>query len=141
MIQLIFRIFALNFSEAYDIMAEELDSLGLESDLEPSQYDYYADGKDDDKIKKIEGRVCKQLSTTIPEEDIKLKDITDLDAAIYYLEIQKNLRDNEITKPSDFDIREHRIDLSDLQVYTINPEDEGDTTMFFFTMEVDSDEF
>lgn len=139
-VKIIFRIFALNFSEAYDIMEEELDSLGLESDLAPSEYDYFADGKEDVQIKKLEDEVFKHLKSIVPEDE-KLVDINNLDAAIYYLEVQKNYKDNGIFQPSDFDIREHRLDLSDYQIYTVNPEDEGNNTMFFFVLEMEADEF
>ena len=140
MIEIILRVFAINFDEAFDIMAEELDSLGLESDLDPSEYDFYVDGKDDDSIKKLEDKIYKHLSMPFSEEDVVLKDIKSLEAAIYYLEEKKNLRDNNMQQPSDFDIREHRIDLSDYQIYTVNPEDEGNTTMFFFVMQMEADE-
>ncbi len=139
MIEIILRVFALNFDEAYGIMAEELDSLGLESDLDPSEYDFYVDGKHDDQIKKVEDKVFKHLKSITPE-DVKLADVKEFDSAIYYLEIQKNLRDNLINQVSEFDIREHRIDLSDYQIYTVNPEDEGNTTMFFFVMQMEADE-
>jgi len=140
MIKLILRVFAVSFKEAFEIVADELDFLGLESDLEPGEYESLVDGKDDTRIKKLEDEVCKHLNLPFQEESTMLKDIKDLDAGIYYLEIQKNFQSNEINQANNFDIREHRLDLEDYQVYTINPEDEGDSSLYFFVLEIESDE-